>query len=287
MRTLLIDDSGTLADSASPALRADLQALGTGSDFTDYCIRNLGFVAVASNDASVHIRLRPSVVAPIAFAGLMYWLGENMGKRVLLSVLDSEWSHRMLASTRNVMPELTKLIQTAQINNSEDFLSCARDPLGLPDSHPFKALVRLHKELAHAFTNNQKSALFTIADERLRGRYLITTADANLTNIVVDHAGDGHSQQANYWLQRGIGQRLSDLADVSYGHWATQAHFETAQDGQVRLDDIDIVVMWPTLGRQRYRHQRLLLPLQKDASGHAVLCATLADSGIDLRRKIV
>jgi hypothetical protein len=287
MRTLLIDDSGTLTDSASPALRADLSALGTGSDFTDYCIRNLGFVAVASNDTSVHVRLRPTVVSPIAFAGLMYWLGENMGKRVMLSVLDGEWSHRMIANTRDAMASIPVLVRAAQFDRGHDFLARPRDPMTLPNAHPFRALLRLHKELAHAFSNNQKSALFTIADDRLHGRYTISTADGNLSNLIMGHVGDGHASAANYWLKRSIGQRMSDLPDTALGSWTTEAHLDVAKSGRIRLDDLDLVIEWPNEGRQRYVYQRLLLPLQHDADGHAVLCATFSDRSINLRAECV
>ncbi len=287
MRTLLIDDSGNLSDSASPVLRANLNAWGVGNDFLDYCIRNLGFVAVAANDSSVRLKLRPSIVSPIAFAGLMYWLGEHMGKRVMLSVLDGEWSHRMIATTRDAMADIAILVRSAQFNRANDFLSRPRDPVSLPESNPLRTLVRLQVELTEAYSRGQIAKVLGAADERLRGRYTISTADGNLSNLIMGHVGDGHAHEANFWLKRSIGQRMRDLADTALGAWTTEAHTEVAKTGQLRLDDLDLVIEWPDQGRQRYVYQRLLMPLQHSADGHAVLCATLSDRSINFRAESV
>ena len=287
MRTLLIDDSGTLSDSLAPKLRADLNAWGLGPDFLDYCIRNLGFVAVAGNSNSVHVKLRPQVVSPIAFAGLMYWLGEHMGKRVMLSIFDGSWSHRMIGSTRDAITDLAKLVGAAQFNRGGDFLARERDPLSLPDANPLRMLVRLQAELSDAYSKGQIGSVLSEADERLRGRYTISTADGNLSNLIMSHVGDGHAQEANFWLKRSIGQRMRDLPDTALGAWTTDAHLEAAKTGTARIDDLDLVIEWPEQGRQRYVYQRLLMPLQTSADAHAVLCATLTDRSIDLRAKAV
>ena len=287
MRTLLIDDSGTLSDSASPALRANLNAWGTGSDFLDYCIRNLGFVAVANNATSVHIKLRPTIVSPIAFAGLMYWLGEHMGKRVMLSVLDGDWSHRMIATTREALADIAMLVRSAQFDRANDFLARPRDPLSLPEANPLRTLVRLQAELTDAYGKGQIAKVLGTADERLRGRYTISTADGNLSNLIMGHVGDGHAHEANFWLKRSIGQRMRDLPDTALGAWTTDAHLDVAKTGQMRLDDLDLVIEWPNHGRQRYVYQRLLMPLHHSADAHAVLCATLSDRSINLRAESV
>lgn len=258
-------------------------AWGAGSDFVDYCIRNLGFIAVASSESSIHVKLRPSVVSPVAFAGLMYWLGEHMSKRMMLSVLAADWTHRVIKSAKEGVTELAQLVQQAQTQRDKDFLKLSLDPSTLQDASPFAALVRLHDELAQSYQAGRIDEVQTVLDEKLRGRYLITKADANLKHIVVATVGDGHSVEANYWLKRGIDHRLNDLADTSYGQWATLSHFEAARSRKPQLDHLDIVVDWPSQGRQRYTFQRLLMPLQHNADGHAILCATLSDRTIDLR----
>ena len=73
---MLIDDAGSVTDSRSLNLRTNLRAVHIGDGFDDYAVRNLGFVALQPGTRSVHIRLRPSHVSPVAFAGLMYWLAE-------------------------------------------------------------------------------------------------------------------------------------------------------------------------------------------------------------------
>jgi hypothetical protein len=98
MQTYLFDDNGDLWDAKSRRLAEVLQASIGGDELLNYVIRNLGFVGISEASDSVRIRLRPSVVSQTAFSALLYWLHDRPIKRVLLSLLGTEWSHELLGS---------------------------------------------------------------------------------------------------------------------------------------------------------------------------------------------
>ncbi len=98
MRSVIFDDQGELWDARSRRLAHDLHASIEGDELVDYAVRNLGFVAAKDMGGSLRISLRPSVVSPIAFSALLYWLHDRTADRVLISFCEREWSHEMLRS---------------------------------------------------------------------------------------------------------------------------------------------------------------------------------------------
>jgi hypothetical protein len=94
--TLIIDDGGRFTDAASSGLRSELHAWTLGDRFTDYAIRNLGFIELVTQPRAVRIKLRPAVTSPTAFAALMYWLADHPTPRVMLSHHVDDWRHEVI-----------------------------------------------------------------------------------------------------------------------------------------------------------------------------------------------
>jgi hypothetical protein len=283
MPAWLIDDRGNLQDPLSSRLRIELQATHLAQEFPDYVLRNLGFICIHEQNNATHLKFRPSIVSPVAFAALMYWLADRKPNRIMLSTFETTWSHQVVGSHRIAIPKLSKLIEAAQNQRATDLLRRPRVPASLPDNSPLRSLLRAQKRLVEAFNRDQLSALLHEIDGETQGRYTLTTSDANMQNMVLQRVGQGHEETANFWLTRAIGYRVQDFPDVALGKWMAETYTKTLQSGQMRLDDVDATIEWPGLQRSRYAYQRLLLPLQTGADGHVLLCATLRDPSIDLR----
>jgi hypothetical protein len=287
--TWLIDDNGCMADSQSPALRRDLNAWHIGDGFTDYAVRNLGFVAVQLHGApgalAVHVRLRPSHVSPVAFSGLMYWLSDKQPRRVMLSRLDDgAWHSEVLGDCMMATPKLATLVKRAQCGRKDDFLAKQTAIENFAPEHPLRALLSARGDLAEAVARLDLDAVRAIAGPLVQGRFTLSTADQALRRVVVRSVGNGYSAETNYWLNRIIGHRLTDLPDSDYGGWASDAYAQAMSTGIPQADAIDIFVEWPFEGRRRYRNHRLLLPLPlADGQGYAMLGATVPAPGLDLR----
>ena len=107
-----------------------------GEELTDYAIRNLGFVAAKDLNGSLRISLRPSVVSPIAFSALMYWLHDRSADRVLISYCDRESTHEMTRSRDEAVRKLMSRVDFGQGARDGDFLQEDLPLDGLPQTSP-------------------------------------------------------------------------------------------------------------------------------------------------------
>jgi hypothetical protein len=283
MPSWLIDDQGHLHDPLSARLRVSLNAVHLAQEFPDYVLRNLGFIALQDTNGAAHLKLRPSVVSPVAFAALMYWLADKKPQRIMLSTLNDTWQHQVVGGHAQAIPKLTAIIAAAQNSRQADLLRRPITPHALSADNPLLALLNAQDNLVRAFDNNQLAAVLEDIDGPMRGRYTLTTSDANMQNMVLNRVGQGHETTANFWLTRALGHRLQDFPDTQIGTWMAENYKTALKRGHVLLDDVDATIEWPGLARHRYTYQRLLMPLRTGANGHALLCATLSDPSIDLR----
>ena len=137
--TLLIDDEGAVSDSCSLALRSRLNAVQTGDAFGDYAIRNLGFVSLQPTQKSVHVRLRPTHVSPVAFASLMYWLADQQPDRVMLTAWEKgDWQHHMLGNGDMAAVKIAQVVGRAQRRQDRNFLAEERTIESLAADDPMR-----------------------------------------------------------------------------------------------------------------------------------------------------
>ncbi|MEQ1647229.1 MAG: hypothetical protein ABL898_01470 [Hyphomicrobiaceae bacterium] len=280
MTALIIDDSGRFSDAASASLRSQLHAWPLGDTFSDYVVRNLGFIEVVTQARAARIKMRPAVTSPAAFAALMYWLADHPFPRVMLSRLEDEWRHEVIGDSRTATLKLVAMMRRAADDRTTDFLRTPLDAGKLDESSPLLRLIRLRAELGRDL---EFTRLEPVLNTALKGRFTICSADRDLTTLSIDAVGRGFAHEANYWLHRAVGTRLEDGPDQAFGAWASSDYRHVLKVGLSMLDDIDVVVDWPQLGRRRYCYKRLLVPLDIVDGRMRLLCATLQDRGIDLR----
>lgn len=281
---MLIDDDGSVSDSRSLHLRTRLNAIQVGDGFSEYAVRNLGFVALQPSNRAVHVRLRPTHVSPVAFAGLMYWLADQRPERVMLATLDGDvWQHQMMGNAEMAAARIAQIVRRAQDMVEDLFLAKRRSLDELPEDHPMRQLYEARAELQEAVLRHDIAGAAKLMATHVGGRHSISHATPDLRRIVLAAVGDGFDAEPRYWLQRVVGCRLDDLPDARYGAWAAMSYAEAIREGGTQLHDVDIMIEWPGEGRRRYRSKRLLMPM-KDADGrHVVLSSTLTDASIDLR----
>jgi hypothetical protein len=289
MRTLLFDGRGNLADPGSVRLRRDLSAEALGEDFVDYAVRNLGYIALShsapvgarmSAASSVRVRIRPQTASPVAFAALMYWLGDSCATRILVSSYQDHWTHALYGDLIEAKARLIAFMRPSLADRAGDFLSRHTDPDRVDNRDPLIKLVRLAAEYDAPLSLPR---IQPILDHGLQGRYTYVSAASDLKHLIIKTVGSGFAKEATYWLQRSIGTRLEDQPDQAFGAWVADAYRETMRSGRPAIDDVDVIVAWPTDGRRRYTYRRLLVPIKAPGDAFGVLCATLQDRSIDLR----
>jgi hypothetical protein len=281
MQSIVFDDSGEVLDGQSYRLVEMLQASLYGEDLLNYCVRNLGFVVVNDGKGSLRIRMRPKVVSPMAFSGLLYWLLERPVDRVLLSIMEQGgWSHEMFGQKQDAVNRLLQYCGPTYEDRAGEFLRKRRDPAHLPSSSPLRGLLNIWSETFHL---DQREQLWSITREALKGRYALLESTERSPNLVFQEIGPGFLSFNDTWLSQAPGLRLEDQIDFAYGKWLASTYKDAMSVGGPCLEDVDAIINRPDGGRRRVRYRRLILTGQKKKGPLSDLRASIIDDSIDLR----
>jgi len=108
MGLMIFDDKGVAWNANSPRLADALHSSIRGEALADYVVRNLGFVAAETTNASARIRIRPAIVSQGALIALCHWLHDCTYDRILISSFEENWSHRLVQSRADVLAHLVR-----------------------------------------------------------------------------------------------------------------------------------------------------------------------------------
>jgi hypothetical protein len=282
LQTYLFDDKGELWDGRSRELADVLDASLPSEDLRKYVVRNLGFIAVTENSGSLRLQLRPAVVSQMALSGLLYWMHDRAVERVLISCLDGEWSHELVASREEAVRRLLARIKLHPIDREGDFLNKPRPLHDLPPASPLRAMLDAWSECSGKY---DRERLHRLLNEALHGRYMLVEPMAQSPGLLVKEIGTGFNNHAVRWLSRIKGLRVEDQPDYAYGQWIASLYRAVLQSRAPSLHDVDAVIRWPHQPRVSYRYQRLMVPFEAESHSTLVLGATVLDDAIDLRVK--
>jgi hypothetical protein len=282
MQTYLFDDKGELWDGKSRRLADALYASLSSDDLLKYVIRNLGFIAVTENSGSLRLQLRPAIVSQTALGGLLYWMHDRAIERVLISALDEEWSHELVASRDEAVRRLLARVRFSPADRDGDFLSRPRPLHQLQRSSPLRAALDAWSATQGRY---DPEVIRPSLQKALDDRFVLIDAPSGSRNLLINDVGSGLTRLAEYWLSRARGLRVEDQPDYAYGKWVAQLYQQALSCGEPLLEDVDAVVMWPGQPRQSYCYRRLILPFKRRDGSSVLLGTTLRDPGIDLRIK--
>jgi hypothetical protein len=278
----LFDDRGQTWEGGSLRLADALESSIVGDELTNYAVRNLGFIAVSETATMARIRLRPSIVSPVAFSSLVYWLHDRPKDRFVLSFLESEWSHEVLGGRKEVLRKLMQRIDARGNGREGDFLQAPRPLHMLARSSPLRAMLEIWSDSGGKY---DRERLHPLLEKALDGRFVVAEAKDGGPDLMIKDVGSGMRGAARLWLSRSIGLRVEDQPDYAYGKWVAGAYRDVLVKGEPDLGDVDAVISFPHEARQSYRYRRLLLPFVADGTSNIVLCTSLLDPDINLRVK--
>jgi hypothetical protein len=284
MPLVLIDDQGKLWDSCSAKVQAALETRLSGQDLADFCVKNLGFVAVKQGDSSLQVWLRPTHVAPVALAAGLFWLAEQKSARIGVSCYgDHRWSHEIHPAREMAIQAIVALVNSVHAQRQDAVRSRRQEPVNLPSSSPLRP--SLEHWLA-SLGRLDRGRLESVTSHAADSRYILLYAPSSSSRIIIKEVGQGMPAGAKHWLSRAIGMRFEDQPDTAYGRLCAAAYRQAKDRGQPILDDVDAFVEWPGFGRQRRRYRRLILPFQSTGGDVYLLGTSLEDPRIDLRGEL-
>ena len=282
LQTYLFDDKGELWDGRSRELADVLDASLSSDDLRKYVVRNLGFIAITENSGSLRLQLRPAVVSQMALTGLLYWMHDRAVDRVLLSCLDGEWSHELVASREEAVRRLLARVRVNLEDREGDFLNQPQPLHHLQRSSPLRGLLEAWAECDGKY---DRERLHPVIQKAVNGRFVLVEASRNSPSLFIKDVGGGLGDFGKYWLSRSIGLRVEDQPDYAYGKWVAGPYRQVLSTGEPSLEDVDAVITWPQQPRISYRYRRLVLPFEGTHDSTLLLGVTLVDPNIDLRVK--
>jgi hypothetical protein len=278
VRSLVFDGSGRTWVGGSLALRSQVGCGAPYDNLTDYVVRNMGYVEVGARGPSLHVRLRPSVVQPMALAAALYWVADRRASRVLVSWLGPDgWSHEVSATRSEATQRLTDLALTMERVTSDEFQFQQRDLEGLPAQ--LKAL--LEQWRAHPTFDRERLA--QAMEGEAQGRYILVKhiPSASRPELLVEECGRGLMYN-DAFRAHAVGERFEDQPNYHYGRRAAEAYLHVASSGVPRFEEVTATMFWPQRGRIRHNYARLILPYSQDDGSSLLLCASVLGSTIEL-----
>jgi hypothetical protein len=244
----------------------------------NYLLEERGFIAFEEISDSIHVRLVPAVVSPVALSAFCYHLADRNPARIAIAWLDGVWKDGLFGSRRGAIRHLLNLIPQSR-DRAGDFMSRPRSIDRLSPSSPLGFLASVWQTTCRPLAHEQFGQ---VLHDGLGGRYVVVQAGDD-ANIYFRAVGRGFPWLDERWVARSSGLRMQDQPDYHLGRWAAGAYRDVAGGGAPRLDDIDAITITPHLGRARIRYTRLIVPVETRCGRRCLLGASVIDPSIDLR----
>ena len=280
MSLFLVDDQGETWRGDSRQLRIAFDTPFSGGEFTEYAVKNLGFVAINVYGASCQIRLRPTFVAQKAYAALLDWLRKSKIERAVLTVFDTAWRDELL-QPKQAIGRLEQIVLGCSTTRHGELLSKTL-PAETRECRPL--LADLLASWPHLVNNYTTDVLMRLIANAFDQRYVAVKQSNNLGKLVFHQFGEGIFNHYDVWRTCAVGAPLEEQPDRNYGRWIAMAYREATGLETPRQDAVDAIVRCPVAtGRHRFRYRRVLFPMPAAASGIAFLAGSIVDNAIDLR----
>ena len=280
MERVIIDDQGVVWNDYNPRLWSSLSQRAPRDQLMEYALRNLGFVALSRRPSGLNIRLRPRVLAPAAFAALMYWLEDNAVSRAVISTYDGDWQHRICCDALELRRQLATYSYVSSDWSDRRFL-CRLE--SVEQLKVASALGRLYQAWHTGAMQDWESAS-RMSDVLTGGRYTIGEVDDTGCVRIVS-MGSGYSTYSRNYQRAAKGTQLQEEPDRAYGQWLAGAYREAAQEGHAVYQSADTLLQGPQRDIVRVCYERLLLPLTDGHSGRYILSASVMSNAVNLRVK--
>jgi hypothetical protein len=276
----LIDDFGRIWDDNSTELRREFHATNYRGDFAADAIRNLGFVGMANTGNSLHVTLRPAKLSGITFASLMYWLHDQEAERVLISFYTDKYHHNILASQTKASNWLCELRSLHHIDEKK-IISIEQDIASLGEASPLTVALKVWNSSGGTL---DKAFILSKLRSRLGGRLVIVEPKNN--DLVMSQIGPGMHWPNESLVTPLEGASVLQHPDPLYGRWVHASYSNVLRSNEPRLDDVDALVTWPSIGESRRRYRRLILPFSEPSGKRLLVGVTSLDTQLDLRLKV-
>lgn len=263
-----------------------LEALGDPNpdyDAIGFAVRNLGFVKFQVLDRIVtEIELHPRNVGRAAIAAVGKLVIEAGTRLFRLRYLTDDWHSEIFPGPEATMDRLAELCAPAfAAPPVSGFVVEPRDAAVL-----FRDSENVMRPLAQkwraSFATFDDNVLPLAINQGLLSRFAIIGTQPGIKDPTFRFIGDAHRWLGDGYQFRGLGEKVEDIADKSYGQWLARYFNGVATSAQPRYEVVTADIQYqnePGRPRRPVHYERLLLPW-KTVSGEVLVtsCAKIVSS---------
>jgi hypothetical protein len=262
--TMLVTPQGHWVAPESEEFLAELGDCAPGCDCVAFAVKDRGFVKVhIANDALIEIELRPRAVELQALLAVQQQLVSAKVKLFRIKFFDTEWRSEISASVEHVVTRLSELCAPDFAPPpTERFQVEPQDmeTLFADENNPLRPLAQKWRVSLGKF---DPSVISLAVTHQLLSRLMIAGIRPNQAEPTWRFIGDGHKWIGDRFRVGGLGDKVGNMPDRSYGEWATQFYLSVAKTGQPRYDFVTGSVQYEDeAGKplKAVRYERLMLP---------------------------
>lgn len=282
----LIDDAGAIHDRQSGVLRLRYGADVGNTSFTDYSIRNLGFIAVRGRPGSCQIRAAPGRVGHLAFSALSNLVSSHKPAMAALEWYDRAWHEELHRGSKTVLERFVELMLTTHVQANSPFSSQPVKCTELAKDSALSGLLSFWKDQGGRLSLRRHRHEL---EEISKAKFLIVRRSQDTPHIMAEHYGKGLDlYPSKGWRQRLTGRRLDEQPDMAFGRWVSDSYRDVMIVSEPVLSRVDVTTYDPAARlKVRKQYTRLALPIDKTAvlSGSIIHNSAIVDAELGYEPK--
>lgn len=270
-RSVIVDSNGAISfEPMATAKDSDRLSKGTPLERIDLS----GCIEWRESRGNVQIQFRPSLTTATARDTIFRWLQCDLKRRVHLRYWrNGGWQDEIIGQSMAVR-RIEQIIFQEGGGNDAPMIRRLKN---------YSNEVNTHREVL-AFWSERRDTFsldadFPVLHDITSGRTILLRFDANF-GYIASGAGLGMPPGLRRWMNKSD-QLLSDFPDSHYVNQLTAAYDEAIQSSRPIADEVDGLIKFPNVSRQRYSYHRIIIPISIGDAKY-ILSSTMKDDSIDL-----
>jgi hypothetical protein len=255
--TLLFSPDGTCLLPDGEEFLAALGDPNPDYDAVGFAVRNLGFIKFQVLDRLVtEIELHPRNVVRGVLLAVERQLRKPGTKLFRIKYLEGEWRSEISASAEHTIARLYELCAPETEPSSTERFRVEPQDYALLMRDANNPLRLLSQKWSTSFGHFDSSVIGLACGHGLIPLMAVIGIGKGAADPVFRFIGDGQRWASRQYQIGGVGDKVEDLPDKEYGHWAAENHRAVAISGRPRYD---IVRAATRIADEKDRPQRTLV----------------------------
>jgi hypothetical protein len=260
MTCLLIDHEGAAFGISPLLLQRRLGVAASDIDLVGYAVRNMGFLELRLESGRLRIAARPALLSPATLEAAAETVERWPVRRVVLSVLDAEWSATIFGAPQAAFQRLRALCLAQSSHPAWSTFSAEPVPMARLEGRGYDAMRLLAAEWTLLGGNMDDEMMGEFMGRRLPSNSGLARRSSDGKGLVFQHSRILDRPWTSGWMKELGGRDLRQSPDHGYAAWVMAAYHDVLARGRPRLERVKARLRCPEFGNRSFDYDRLLLP---------------------------